>query len=325
MTGHEIAQGAPIQNQEEIQRRAAAWHAASEQHDMDWSGFSDWLSKNPLHQVAYDEIALADAAIQDHREFLQAAPYDGGGDVSVPKRQGGFGWTRWAGIAIAASLVAVVALPQFLTPSKATYTTRTTAQRIALKDGSAILLGPHSRLTVSVSGQDHLALSGGAWFDIHHDPEHARSIEAGSIEIGDIGTRFDVQAEGAQVRVAVAEGEVKVDSPALGAPIRLAQGRGLIFDGNAGTAILRDVTPASIGLWRSGRLTYRDTPLSLVATDISRYAGVRVEVAPSLRDRGFSGTLVINNGEAALRDLSQLMGLELAGNRGNYSLVDKHR
>jgi transmembrane sensor len=66
-------------------------------------------------------------------------------------------------------------------------------------------------------------------------------------------------------------------------------------------------------------------PLPLVAADISRYAGVEVEVAPSLRDREFSGTFVIGDGEAALRDLSRLMGLSVAQHSGRYRLDERHR
>ena len=67
-------------------------------------------------------------------------------------------------------------------------------------------------------------------------------------------------------------------------------------------------------------------PLALVAADLSRYAGVKVNVADALRNRQFSGTLVIGNGEAALRDLSRLMGVELSlAAHGAYRLDERSR
>jgi transmembrane sensor len=323
MMGHELARQPETPDQEEIRWAASQWHAATTQKDMDWDGFTRWLRADPRHRAAYEEVALADAALDDHRDFLRAAPYDMALYGRLVARSGR--WTRWAGLGLAASLVAALAVPRFLQAPETVYHTGASAEHVALHDGSSIELGPHSSLTVSDSKEDKLVLTGGAWFDIPHDPARRLLIEAGGVEITDIGTRFDVQADGRQVRVAVAQGTVEVAAPALDTPIRLDHGREVMFDGQGGTAIVRDVPPETVGLWRSGRLTYQDIPLSLVAADIRRYAGVKVEVASSLRDREFSGTFVIGNGETALRDLSQLMGLELARSRSGYRLVERHR
>ncbi|MCB2073410.1 MAG: FecR domain-containing protein [Novosphingobium sp.] len=234
-------------------------------------------------------------------------------------------WTRWAGAAIAATLAAILALPQFLPPSPVIYETTSASRMVALEDGSSVMLAPHSRLEVKGERQERMALNGGAWFDIRHDPSRPLAIRAGGVEISDIGTRFDVQAAGEQVRVEVAQGEVKVSSEALAQPIRLTQGRGLSYDAKVGTALVSTVRPDAIGEWRTGRLTYDSAPLALVAEDLSRYAGIKVTVADDLRNRQFSGTLVIDNGEAALRDLSRLMGIDLVPGTGGYRLDDHSR
>ena len=49
-------------------------------------------------------------------------------------------------------------------------------------------------------------------------------------------------------------------------------------------------------------------------------AGVKVDVAQRVAARQFSGTLVIGDGQAALRDLSQLMGLRLDRSADGYRL-----
>ena len=148
-------------------------------------------------------------------------------------------------------------------------------------------------------------------------------ISAGSVQISDIGTRFDVQATGRQVRVEVAEGAVQVSSQALSQPVRLTKGRGLLFDSDGGTALVVPLSDDNIGEWRQGRLSYDSAPLPLVAADLSRYAGVRVIVPASLRNRQFSGTLVLGDGEAAIRDLSQVLGLELSHSSGDYKLGER--
>jgi transmembrane sensor len=292
---------------------------------MDWAGFTDWLNADPLHRSAFDEVALVDAALQDHRDFLRAADYEVALDEDIQRSPARPKWKGWAAAAVAASLAAALALPRFLAPSPITYRAQGGAEHVTLNDGSVIMLAPHSQLVVSGDKQEAIKLTGEAWFDIRHNPARQLAIEAKGFTISDIGTRFDVQAEGSGLRVAVADGTLSIASPTLDQPIRLTQGRSLLFDSSAGTVTLRDTDRESVGLWRTGRLSYDATPLWVVVADISRYAGIKIEVAPALRDRVFSGTFVIGNGERALRDLSQLMGLEVLRNRGSYSLIEHSR
>jgi len=124
--------------------------------------------------------------------------------------------------------------------------------------------------------------------------------------------------------VSVAQGRVSVSSPNLTAPVVLTQGRGLLYDGSAGTAVIAPVAVAAVGEWRAGRLTYAGAPLALVAADVARYAGTTVTVDPSLAERKFSGSLALGDGEAAVRDLSQLMALDLVRDgRGGYRLEQR--
>lgn len=317
-------------DEDTIIAEAVAWHSASVRDDMDWAGFTAWLEADPRHRQAYDEVALTDALLAEHQDVLRGAPvataandHDGDAAAPAPYALRRRGLMRWAGVAIAASLIAVLVVPQFLRAPVQSYATGDAARTIALTDGSTVRLAPHSTLSVEGSNQERMVLAGGGWFDIRHDPGRRLAISAGGLEISDIGTRFDVQADGGQVRVEVAEGEVQVVSQALSRPIRLTRGRGLLFDADGGTALVAPVAQENIGEWRNGRLSYDSVPLALVAADLSRYAGVRVTVAAPLRDRQFSGTLVIGDGEAALRDLSSLMQLELGGGAGAYRLGER--
>jgi len=307
-----------------ILSQAAEWHAASDSDAMDWTGFTAWLEADPRHRQAYDEIALADSLLADHRDTLQAAPAQ---DLPAQEPMAAYSarssWMRWTGVAIAASLAALLALPNFLPASPDVYETAAASRRIALEDGSSVLLAPHSRLTVEGEHQERLALAGGAWFDIVHDPDRRMTIAAGDVRISDIGTSFDVQNDRGQVRVEVADGKVEVASSALAGPIRLAAGKGLLYDGAAGTASVSEIPREDAGDWRKGRLTYDFVPLPLVAADLGRYAGLSVTVPDSLSNRRFSGTLVIGDGEAAVRDLSQVMELSLQRNAGGYRLGER--
>lgn len=300
-----------------IIEQAATWHAASSDDAMDWDGFTNWLEADPRHRSAYDEIALADAAAFDHR-----AAFAQHGDASLrPARSRPR--LAWAGGAIAAALVAIVAVPQFLSDPASLYTTAGTSRTIAFADGTSIVLAPHSSLEARGEGT-RLALDGGAWFTVPHDPSRRLEISAGPVTISDIGTRFDVQTGSGSIRVAVAEGRLSASAAALDHPLTLAAGQALVFDEPGGSATVTRVAPETVGNWRRARLDFVAAPLVLVVADLERYAGVHVALPENLRDRRFSGSLDIRDGAAAALALADLMGLALrpdeSGNRSGYRL-----
>ena len=301
-------------NDDRIIEQAAAWHAASSEDAMDWDGFTDWLEADARHRFAYDEIALTDIVVGDHRDLLAnlTAPIQVAPVRSRPR-------LGWAGGAVAAALVAIVAVPQFIRDPEAVYATQGTVREFDLKGGTHVVLAPHSRLT-SARDDTRLALDGGAWFAVAHDPSRRLEIAAGPVTISDIGTRFDVQTSGATTRVAVAEGQVSATAAALDRPLTVASGQALAFDGEAGTATLRRVSPGAVGGWRRAQLDFSEAPLSLVVADLERYAGVHVAISKALRGRRFSGSLNIRDGAAAARDLAGLMGLALRADGRGYRL-----
>jgi transmembrane sensor len=299
---------------ERISQQAADWHLASEGSDMDWDGFTRWLEADPCHRAVYEEVALADASLIEHRDELSAIAQQS--DRSPARRL-----PVWIGGALAASLAAVLIVPQITEPSAQTFVSGAVSQPIALRDGSQVVLAPHSRLTIDGRHAERLALDGGALFAVRHDPNRALSIAAGGLEIVDVGTRFEVQNAGGAVRVEVSEGEVDLRGDALGTPVRLPAGRRMLFDPAHKLATVSPVSPRDVGEWREGRLTYDAAPLSLVAADLARYAGVTVTVPQPLAGRRFSGTLSIHDGATAVRDLAQLMGLEVSRSGRTYRLA----
>jgi transmembrane sensor len=309
---------------DDIISAAATWHVASEGDAMDWDGFTAWLEADPRHRAAYDEIALGDAMITAHSTAVFTAANDVGVAEDRPVRRGG-GWRTWGPIALAASLAMVVALPFAMRANDTVYATGAQAQTVRLPDGSTVALAPHSRLSLEDGGMTDIALDGGAMFDIRHDPNRAMAITAGGLTISDIGTRFDVQAVPGDVRIAVAQGEVHVSAASFATPVRLPAGQALSWDRAGGHVRVGPVVTADVGSWQSGRLSYDGTPLALVAQDLSRYAGIRIVVAGSARDRPFSGTLSLEHGDAVAQDLAQLMGLPLAHSGDTYRLGERAR
>jgi len=309
-----------------IWERAVAWHLASADDAMDWDGFAAWLDADPRHRDAYDEIALTDAALGEVGMADEAVPLAANDDDILPAPARRRGWAVWGGGALAASLAALALVSQIGQPAPQVYTTGTKAQTIALADGSQIQLAPRSRLTIEGRQQERIALDGGAWFAIRHDPSRRLVIDTGGVAISDIGTSFDVQSIPGRVQVEVSEGQVSVSGDQLAAPVKLVAGRTFRLDAKAGTAVMGTLRDGEAGEWRDGRLSYDGEALALVAADLARYAGVKVDLAKGTENRRFSGTLAVGNtahggGEAAVRDLAQLMGLSLERSGTGYRLA----
>ncbi|MES2559092.1 MAG: FecR domain-containing protein [Bacteroidota bacterium] len=126
---------------------------------------------------------------------------------------------------IAASLLIVSLLgltfyvlnKQPLAPEK-TVAARNQSISEQLADGSTVTLNKQSKLTLLQgfnSKQRKLRLEGEAYFEVIHDVGKPFTIDAGGIEITDIGTAFNVQAnrESDSVIVHVTEGIVNLATP----------------------------------------------------------------------------------------------------------------
>lgn len=309
--------------EDDITAQAASWHFASSGDDMDWDGFTAWLEADARHRASYDDVALTDMLVNEHRLALLRPALPEQVSASTPASTRKARWLPLGIGAAAAAVLAILAGPTLMHPAERHYVTDAASRTIALADGSQVTLAPHSRLVISGSDHNSLRLTGGAWFDVRHIAARELAISAGPLTIRDIGTQFDVQADGNSVRVGVVQGHVEVASQALSRPITLASGRALLFDAQNDIAAITLTDLANIGGWRQDRLSYDGVPLALVADDLGRYAGIHLDVPTDLRNRRFSGTLIVGHGSEAPRDLAQLMGLALLRGPGGLRLAPR--
>jgi len=87
---------------------------------------------------------------------------------------------------------------------------------IILSDGSKVILGPGSELTVSAAyaaGTREVTVRGDAFFEVKHDAAHPFTVRTADALIQDIGTAFTVHSDsGDGVQVSVSEGAVEFRS-----------------------------------------------------------------------------------------------------------------
>lgn len=296
----------------DVTESAVGWHLASASDDMDWDAFTVWLEADPAHRAAYDAVAMDDDLIAAHREKLRALvspsePVEQDGDGQTASKR--WRWRVGASALVAAALVAVVIVPEMQAPpaQDVVYRSGGTARTISLGDGETIALAPQSMLTAHRGHATDLTLDGSAYFSVVHNPSRRLAIHAGSLRIEDVGTSFDIVTAPQSVRVQVATGQVRVTGDNISSPISLGAGHRLLATAQAVT--VRTIAPGSVASWRRGQLVYQDTPITLVAADISRYAGQPVAVDPTVSERRFSGSLTIGDGHHIADTLAQVMGI----------------
>ena len=157
---------------------------------------------------------------------------------------------------------------------------------IRLADGSTVILGPSSELSVGAgyggSARD-VELRGEGYFAVVHDAARPFTVHSGGATIVDVGTTFSVRDDAdASVRVAVTSGSVRVSRESSSdSGVLLAAGDVVTLTADAPTNVARGgVTAGDTGFTR-GTLVLRDPPLAQVATELRRWYGIELRVADS--------------------------------------------
>ena len=169
-----------------------------------------------------------------------------------------------------------------------TYTTGV-GQRdsVRLADGTRIVLGPDSRLTVPAdyaTNNRSVELRGDGFFDVVHDPAKPFVVRVGGAVVEDIGTTFSVESDdAAATSVSVVTGSVRLrqaQSEPTSGVVLAAGDRGSIDESGRASAQQHVVREEDVA-WTRGQLVFRDAPLSRVANELRRWYGVTLRVNDS--------------------------------------------
>ena len=256
----------------------------------DKAAFEAWLAADAEHRAAYAhaEEALArvrklGGKLSEHLEARLAARR---ARVHVA-----------AGLAAAFLLAAgLVVAPQVLAPPA--YNSAIGEQRlVVLEDGSRIELNTDTKLRVLFTDKERRIelLRGEALFDVAHNAARPFIVEADGRTVRAVGTKFTVRADAGALHVLVVEGVVAVSPPATSSgpaasPLpHLTAGQRLDVAGEVPTLAALPAAEVERSLsWRKGWLEFNGQPLSLAASEVSRYTGMRFEID----DPGLSATPV---------------------------------
>lgn len=254
-----------------LRRADAAFTPADE------AAFEAWLRQDPRNAEAHARIARLWASLGDTSVAVARRP------PALPPRPSRR-WMLGAGLTTAACAGLAWMRPAGLSPDGAS-TARSTSwdatAELALPDGSRVYLNRRSAIETRVSQTTRLAAlaHGEAFFDIVHAPQAPFRVATADAIVTVLGTAFNVQSENGLTRVDVRSGRVQVRARQGAQALTLEAGEAARTSPDG--RLHRIDGPADADSWRSGRLTFREAPVTDVAHRLSRYRATPVHlIAP---------------------------------------------
>jgi transmembrane sensor len=311
----------PIQARADAEEAAATWIARRDSGawtDTDAAAFEAWLAQSAGHRVAWYRLHSAWTEAGRVRALGAASA----GTASAPFEQ--VTSTEWGGsppatarrpsrrrtvFAVAASVLilllggAVVAFKDELLPTHHFTTVVGGLQAIPMSDGSRVTLNTDSEVRISLDDRERVVEIeyGEAFFQVAHDAGRPFIVKAGERRVIAVGTQFSVRRQGTDLRVVVEEGTVRYqdhsgDPPTSGGTL-LPAGSFARTEGATLRVEQRPVVEAERNLtWRSGLLTFRDTPLAEAVAEFNRYNTRKIVIGdPSIAALEVGGVFRSNN------------------------------
>lgn len=191
-------------------------------------------------------------------------------------------------------------------------------QTIVLADGSILHLNTDTAATVHYgpTQRDVTLTAGEAHLRVAHVAGRPFHVFAGSADIVDLGTQFDVRLQEHTTLVTVIEGRVAVKSPADGSesvrPLELVANQQIEVQptGIQSPPILVDT--ARTTAWLNRQIVFEREALDSVAQEFNRYSVKPIQiVSPSLRSLPISGVFSVEDVDTFVAFLRNLDGVRV--------------
>jgi transmembrane sensor len=320
---------------------AAAWVLRQEENPLsesEESAFAEWLNHDTRHVAAYQDALWALDATARHAGEPELLALRGAALAAVGSRK--LYWSWAAGLAAAAALIAAVSLwlttpaagpligkasrvaERTFNPNRSVYRTGIGERSaIALPDGSVATLDTDSQIRVAYGPTERgvYLLRGQALFEVAHGKPAPFQVYAGSQRITAVGTKFNVRLEGAEVRVAMVEGAVRVraipqqpsDATLPVGEMILSAGEGLVAQPDK-PSVVSNVDATQVVSWKGGVLTFNDTRLSDAVAEMNRYTTRSIAIADgAVGNYRISGVFKSNDPEHFSQAVAEVLPVDV--------------
>lgn len=294
-----------------ILNEAHEWHLLLEDGQAtneERAAFEAWRNASPRHGDLYDYAVTFAHAISELQprdipedllkpSVIERALLGIRGQFATIKANLGAAQTKVVLASTAALLLFAVfwaltpTTPSLKAPSPYTARYATAVGEVrtfTLPDDSQLTLGAASVVSIDFSAEKRNARleTGAAYFDVKSEPSRVFTVQAKDLDATVVGTQFDVHLSNDTVRVAVAEGEVRVAYPlmlnsgatSLKTERRLSAGKQVLASTKEGLQPVATANTSAIGAWRDDKLFYDGARLTELIEDANRYTDTRVVI-----------------------------------------------
>ncbi len=277
-----------------------------------------WLAENAKDDAAFAALAAATTNLQASRVVdVEGALRRVKARIAV--KESVAPWRQYAGWAAAAAVVLAIGLwttrsaPNTVIVEREFATSVGARDSITLDDGSRVILGPASRIVVR--GRNVDLTTGEAFFVVVHNDKVPFTVRTGETTITDLGTEFSVHSDhDSEVRVVVREGSVQMARNADS--VVLERGDVGVAQAATVTAVRGGATEDDLA-WTTGKLVFRNAPISELGADLRRWYGVELRVTDSsLLKRHFTGSFASESPSRVLEVIALALGAR-ADRRGD--------
>lgn len=292
--------------------------------------FEAWLARDPAHAEAFREIEAAWQAAEAAslriaaREADELAAYLKAMDRRRKAQKRRARRLTMLSIVLALLLLGGIWLERptlFQDLFADVVTARGERRTVSLPDGSTVLLDADSALAQDFSGQERRIrlLRGAAFFDVVPDGRPF-IVTAGSGEMRVLGTRFDVRLVKGGGLVTLIRGRVRVAAGRTD-DAELTAGQEVAF-GSGGLSAVQGIDPDDATAWHEGRFVFHRARLGDVIEEIGRYRPGRFLVLDqALADERVTGSVLLADGDAALKALARSVGFRLTDIAGLVTVI----
>lgn len=338
-----------------VAEEAADWFIANREGlaGSELDQFTTWLKASPMNVEEYLSVASIardlreacadprslDALLERARAENDASAESRAVGVTAPGRTYlGHRW-QFAAACVAALGLAVASglLWREWPPSRVPVPSAVIAQHFEtghgqqlthrLADDSVLHLNTDSAVTVRYGEKERQVVieRGEVGFEVAHHPDRPFRVFAGSAQIVDLGTKFNVYMQHETTLVTVIEGKVAVglspppqtsaaeprsNHPAVFVELSANQQVRVSEDAWPATPVMVDAQRTTA--WLRRQIVFEHEPLERVAAEFNRYAPTPIEiVTPALRSLQVSGIFATDDPESFIAFLRSLEGVRV--------------
>jgi ferric-dicitrate binding protein FerR (iron transport regulator) len=243
-------------------------------------------------------------------------------------------WWSYAAV-LTGILVMTYAIYFFLKKDTLHYATAMGEMRtFELPDHSLVRLNVNSTLRYSEEldngGPREVWLNGEAFFTVRHQHNNRRFIvHTTDVDIQVVGTEFNVNTRRVKTQVVLSTGVVKLvlnkKNVSGDAPITMKPGDMVTYSAETEELSNKRVDPAAYASWRSGVLSFDETPVAEVIRSLQDNLGVVIQLkADSVGLQTYTGSIPTNNIDVFFKTLERSFNVHIRKTGANtYTIVNQ--